>query len=317
MKISESILLAGFLLAHLSGACNSKGRGPDVPGEQQGANAEPNLGPGGPKIEVPTTPEPVAGTTAPAVEPTPKPPEVVVVTPAPEPVIPVTQPIPVTIQAASCADIKKATPTAASGIYKIYLTLPGATVKSAVDAYCGMEEDAGGWTLILNYAHKGGTNPVLAVMTKTLPLFGADVLGADDSAKATVWGHTGNAMLKALPFTEMRFFCKSSTNVKIIHFKSKDTACKTAITEGKGNCRNLKIGFTALSRHSAGLPANLDVSDENKLDATLVDNTFGHFIADAADIMWNIRGDANQKSWECDSATNNESANTIHRVWVR
>ena len=323
MKVSKSILFTGILLAPLSGACNSSTNGPDVPSDPAAANLEPSVDTPTPPTIVPPGPgsapasEPVAGTPAP--DPAPKVPDVV--DPAPVPMTPVPMPMPtpapMEVLAASCADIKKATPAAASGVYKIHLTLPGETVKTAVDAYCGMEEDAGGWTLILSYTHKGGTNPALAVMTKTLPLFGADTLGADDSVKASVWGHASNAMLSSLPFSEMRFFCKSSTNAKVIHFKSSDATCKAAMTTGKGHCRNVKTGFTALSSHSAGLPANIDTSDENKADATLVDNTFGHVIADGPDVMWNIRADTNMKSWECDSAVDAETANTIHRIWVR
>lgn len=295
-------------------ACNGI-KGPDVPNDQAGI-ALPSAAESNPEtvIPEPTVIPPTADVeqSAPILnEPVVVPPEPVVV----EPVVPA--PEPVVVLPASCADILKATPTAVSGVYQIHLQLPGETAKSALSVYCGMEEDNGGWTLVMGYTHKGGTNPALAVLNNKLPLFGSDTLGNDDSANAQVWGHASNAMLKALSFSETRFFCRSSTNAKIIHFKTKDAGCKTAITEGKGSCIGIKTAFTALSKHTGTLPAAVDVADQNKGNATLVDNTFGHAIADAADVMWNVRGDVNAKSWECDAATDNESSNTIHRVWIR
>lgn len=295
-------------------ACNDK-KGPDVPIDQIGlsqpsaaeSNPEPTVAP--PTVIPPTADVEQSG---PVVnDPVILPVEPVVV----EPVLPTAEPV--VILPANCADILKATPAAVSGIYQIHVQLPGATEKTSLSAYCGMEEDNGGWTLVMGYTHKGGTNPAVAVMANKLPLFGSDTLGNDDSGNAQVWGHASNAMLKALSFTETRFFCRSSANAKIIHFKTKDAACKTAITEGKGSCVGIKTGFTALSKHTGSLPAGVDIADQNKGNATLVDNTFGHIIADGADVMWNVRGDVNAKSWECDAATDNESANTIHRVWVR
>lgn len=61
-----------------------------------------------------------------------------------------------------------------------------------------METDGGGWTLVLNYLHKGNTSPQSMVRTiaSGLPLLDSTVLGTDESASFHVggsWGHLSNA----------------------------------------------------------------------------------------------------------------------------
>jgi hypothetical protein len=307
-----SVAFGIFLLLESVG-CNGI-KGPDVPDEKASVGLPSLDDNSSHSSDQNPLPSPSADSeySAPVNEPVSLPPDPVMVVPVVSP--PASEPV--AALPSSCADILKTTPTAMSGVYQIHIQLPGATAKSSVSVYCGMDEDNGGWMLVMGYTHKGGTNPPLAVLSK-LPLLGSDTLGNDDSANASVWGHASNALLKALSFNEMRFYCRSSTNANVIHFKTRDAACKTAITEGTGSCVGVKSGFTALSKHTGSLPAGVDIADQNKGNATLVDNTFGHIIADGADVMWNVRGDVNAKSWECDAATDNETANTIHRVWVR
>ena len=52
-----------------------------------------------------------------------------------------------------------------------------------------MTTDGGGWTLVLNYLHLGGTNPVLTEKSIALPLLGSTNLGVDEQGHATNWGH--------------------------------------------------------------------------------------------------------------------------------
>ncbi|MBC7661863.1 MAG: hypothetical protein H7249_19395 [Chitinophagaceae bacterium] len=334
MKLFKIVSGISILAAVSVGACRASIKGPGVPGGPAlaGGTSE-NSEPGDP--DSPTDPAPpVAVVPIPATEPV-----VIAGSQAARPV-PVTDPVPASAPAtaesplpvaapapspvtampmpANCKEIKALTPTAASGVFKIYLTLPGTTTKSPVSAYCGMEEDGGGWTLILDYTHKGGTNPALKTMTNTLPLFGSDSLGMDDSASLTNWGHAGNTLVNALSFTEMRFYCRSSQNVRVLHFKSKDATCKTALTTGRGNCRGVKADFVKLSSHTANLPGTIDKSDVDQGDATLTNNTFGSGVTNPS-VMWNVHGDPieNNKSWECDAGTNDDIDHTIHRVWIR
>jgi hypothetical protein len=66
-----------------------------------------------------------------------------------------------------------------------------------------METDGGGWMLALNYAHKTGTDPDLAIrsLVKGPPLLGATDAGADESNSSFAggsWGHLTRSALAAV-----------------------------------------------------------------------------------------------------------------------
>lgn len=265
----------------------------DSPGETSNDSAQGNVPAGSDQQTPPADGAPGAGTPAPTPTPTP---------PAAAPFYP-----------ASCAEIKKAKPDAASGIFKIYLNAAAET-RVAIDASCDMTEDGGGWTLLLNYSHKANTNPPLSIRTADLPLLGGDTLGTDESALAQNWGHAGNAMLTNFAVKELRFYCRSSQNPRVIHFKTQDPGCITAARTGTGSCLNVRTGFVNLTGHTGILPAAADRGQTNAGDTALTRDSF--FLDEAGfDTAWSIR--ANDDTWECDFGSNDFDDDTIHRIWFR
>jgi|GEM_PF-3543758 len=215
---------------------------------------------------------------------------------------------------ATCAEIKKAKPDATSGIFKIYLN-PSLETRVALDASCDMSEDGGGWTLLMNYSHKAGTNPPISIRTLDLPILAGDVLGTDESALAKNWGHAGNIMLSNYVVKELRFYCRSSQNPRIVHFKTLDANCITAAQKGTGSCVNVRTAHTKLTGHTGILPVTVDASKTNEGDRALTRDTFTQSqLGD--DITWSVKAN-NDNAWECDFGSNNFVDDTIHRMWFR
>lgn len=88
---------------------------------------------------------------------------------------------------ASCQDIQLANPSAASGAY--FLQLGGA----AVQAYCDMDTDGGGWMLALNYVRSASVAGTPTALTRSfqhgLPILNGSSLGSDERQS---WGPDGS-----------------------------------------------------------------------------------------------------------------------------
>ncbi|GGF06902.1 hypothetical protein GCM10010984_25190 [Chishuiella changwenlii] len=212
----------------------------------------------------------------------------------------------------SCKDILTKLPGTPDGVYRIDVDQQGTTY-GTLSAQCDMTTDGGGWTMVLNYLHLGGTNPAVSIRT-TLPVIGNSTLGGNEAGNETFWGHVNRALQTALRPSEYRFYGITNGHNRVIHFKTAHTGSITKFTTGVGNASGLQNSFTPLDGHTGILPAAANTFFNSSANLELTFHPFYFSPTPVATNLWSISASSR---WEVDDAPSNASRSTLHRVWVR
>jgi hypothetical protein len=164
--------------------------------------------------------------------------------------------------------------------------------------------------LVLNYNHRGNTNPPLNARKNDLPLDSGSSMGSDESGSEN-WGHAAPDMMKNLDFSELRFHCEVANSPRVLDFKTPSKGCISYFRTGKGDCSGLGSDFTALPAHTAKLPKEATGGFKDKGDYAMTEFPFFN----AMHFHWGMHG--LEHRWECDDYSNGEANNSHHQIFVR
>ena len=193
---------------------------------------------------------------------------------------------------------------AATGTY--WLDLGAGPHRVAIDA-----SEGGGWALVLQYVHRGGSNPPLDLVGagEDWPLPSPTMLGDSDGTRSARWGHLGRgAAMLATSATELRFEGRTSAHPRVIHFST--SVGLDGWRAGTNGFASLATSFTALTGHSGVLPAGAVLFPP----PATPDDVLTSFPFYGPTAVWGV-GFAGR--WEVDDVPVSAANSTIHRVWAR
>jgi hypothetical protein len=174
-----------------------------------------------------------------------------------------------------------------------------------VNMWCDMDTDGGGWMLMLNYNHTGGTNPALSATGLPSSL--------SDNKHSYLSG-----LFPAGYFDEVRFYCTTSAHTRVIHFKTGHwrVATDAQYAQSVATAGTYAEYWQPLDGHTANLPqaGNAEVGT-----AGIAFTDFPFYLGNA--YHWGISGHGLR--WECDDWASPPGGGsgfqntTVHRIWVR
>lgn len=214
----------------------------------------------------------------------------------------------VTLAYMNCQAILTANPLSTDGVYTI--DPDGSGPLPCMQCNCDMTTDGGGWTMVLNYLHQGGSNPALKIYNDSLPLLGSTVLGTNENG-TQYWGHAGNSLMNTLNFTSIRFYAKTDAHSRIIHFKTSHAGTISYFKTGSGSTSGIQSSFTALAGHTAFMPASANVFYSNMGDESMT--YFPYYLGNT--YHWGLAPSISR--WEADDFPGNANQNTYHQIWVK
>lgn len=205
----------------------------------------------------------------------------------------------------SCRALHAAFPSLPNGNYRL---TNGLRFSGYVDVSCDMTTVPFGWTLVLQYHHKGGTSPDPLVLPATLPIYSGETFGIDGFGTAG-WGHADPVFMASLSFSVTRFFC-AKPGGPVIHVST--SACAVYFRTGFGgdSCSGIQTLFIPLTGHGGALPADATFFNTNQGTSAMTSYPFSQ-AANANSPAWHITGG----NYQCDDY-GNDLPHSIHRIWV-